>query len=449
MTIKKQSGNSFLLAGLLLLSALAYYMLAYEISRENFEHVFSLFSLLFAFYFICYKTFSQTHFRHLVIAGILFRTLLLFSIPNLSDDVYRFIWDGRLAANGINPFGHLPAEIIQTEVVSGIDATLYEQLNSPTYYSIYPPLLQVMFWAAAKVFPENVYGAIIFFKFVIILFEFGNSILLRKLLKKLSLPKHLSLLYILNPLVIIELSGNVHFEGVMIFFVLLSFLLLFTDKWKASAICLGLGIATKLLPILFLPLIIKKVGLKKGLLYAAIAGTTTLLLFALLFDFAAIQNAAKSVDLFFRKFEFNASIYYIVRWIGTLIMGYNLINYAGPVLSLIAAVIIVFLSFKTTLKNEATFIMRALFIMTVFFLFATTVHPWYICMPAALAVFTPFRYAFIWSFTATLSYAAYQYNPVQENLWLIGGGYVLMFSYALWEFKRNDTFLTHPSTKII
>jgi alpha-1,6-mannosyltransferase len=63
--------------------------------------------------------------------------------------------------------------------------------------------------------------------------------------------------------------------------------------------------------------------------------------------------------------------------------------------------------------------------MTVFFLFATTVHPWYICMPVALAVFTPFRYAFIWSFTATLSYAAYQYNPVQENLWLIGGGYVL------------------------
>jgi hypothetical protein len=58
-------------------------------------------------------------------------------------------------------------------------------------------------------------------------------------------------------------------------------------------------------------------------------------------------------------------------------------------------------------------------------------------LPVALVVFTPFRYAFIWSFTATLSYAAYQYNPVQENLWLIGGGYVVVFTYALWELKKE------------
>jgi hypothetical protein len=235
----------------------------------------------------------------------------------------------------------------------------------------------------------------------------------------------------------------------MIFFVLLSFLLLFRDKWKTSAICLGLGIATKLLPILFVPLIIKKLGWKRAWLYASIAGATTLLLFALLFDFASIQNIAKSIDLFFRKFEFNASIYYFVRWVGTVIAGYNLISYAGPLLSLIAAVIIIFLSFKTRLKNEATFFTRALFIMTVFFLFATTVHPWYICMPVALAVFTPFRYALIWSFTAMFSYAAYQYNPLQENLWLVGGGYIVVLAYAFWELKRvGRPHMYHPTNII-
>jgi hypothetical protein len=69
-------------------------------------------------------------------------------------------------------------------------------------------------------------------------------------------------------------------------------------------------------------------------------------------------------------------------------------------------------------------------------------------MPVALAVFTPFRYALIWSFTATLSYAAYQHNPVQENLWLIGGGYSVVLVYALWELKKGVPDI-HPPAKII
>jgi hypothetical protein len=174
---------------------------------------------------------------------------------------------------------------------------------------------------------------------------------------------------------------------------------------------------------------------KKGWLYASIAGATTLLMFAFLFDLASLQNMAKSVDLFFQKFEFNASIYYFVRWTGTLMTGYNLISYAGPLLSLIAVILILVLSFKMTQHTNEAFLLSSLLIISVWILFSTTVHPWYICMPVALTVFTPFRYAFVWSFTATFSYAAYQHNPVQENPWLIGGGYVVVFAYAFWEWR--------------
>jgi predicted membrane-bound dolichyl-phosphate-mannose-protein mannosyltransferase len=127
----------------------------------------------------------------------------------------------------------------------------------------------------------------------------GTIFLLITLLKKLLLPKHLSLLYVLNPLVVIELTGNVHFEGVMIFFVLLAFLLMLQNKWQGSAICLGLGIATKLLPVLFLPLLINKSGWKKGLMYSLITGITTLILFALVFDIATVQHMLNSVDLLY------------------------------------------------------------------------------------------------------------------------------------------------------
>ena len=439
MENKQQSGKYLLLYFLLFVSGVAYYFLGYQAARENFVQVFSLYTILFTAYFFFYKFFSITHFKYLLIAGVVFRLLLLFSVPNLSDDVYRFIWDGRLAANGINPFSYLPTEIMQMPPITGITKELFSLLNSQGHYTIYPPVLQGIFWLAAKLFPVNVFAAIVFLKCIIVLFEVSTFLLLVQLLKKLSLSKHLSLLYILNPLVITELTGNVHFDGVMIFFVLLAFLFLLKNNWQGSAISLGMGVATKLLPVLFLPFLVNRLGWKKGSLYSLIAVVTTLILFAFIFDVATVKHLLNSIDLFIRKFEFNASVYYVVRYIGTLIKGYNIIAVAGPFLILLSVLIIFIISFRNKNIGWQIFFNKALFIITTWFLFSTTVHPWYICLPVALAVFTPFRYAIIWSFTAILSYAAYQSNPVHENLWLVGVGYIFMVGYAWWELKKNAT----------
>ncbi len=431
-----------LIYSLLFLSALGYYWLAYETARENFPQVVFLFTFLFAVYFVACKFFSTTHFKHLLFAGIIFRILLLFSIPNLSDDVYRFIWDGRLAANGINPFGYLPVEVMQMTPVTGITNELFGLLNSQDHYTIYPPVMQGIFWLTAKLFPANVFGAVLFMKAIIVIVECATVLCLIQLLKKLSLSIHLSLLYILNPLVITELTGNVHFDGIMILFVLLSFLLILKNKWQSSAICLGLGIASKLIPVLFLPLMGNKLGWKKGLVYSMITGVTSIILFAFVFNVATMQHLLNSIDLFIRKFEFNASIYYVVRWIGSLVKGYNIIAIAGPVLYSIAAGIILFLSFRKKNNTAESFFCTALFIISAWYLFSTTIHPWYICLPVALAVFTPYRYAIIWSYTAILSYAAYQFSPVHENLWLVGGGYIFMIGYACWELKNRKELNT-------
>jgi hypothetical protein len=420
------------------LSAAGYYLLCYQTKRENFYEVLGLYSFLFAAYYCLARYFLITNFKYLLIAGLSFRMLLLFSIPNLSDDVFRFIWDGRLAANGTNPFSQLPSEIIQIPRVTGITNELFLQLNSKEYFTIYPPVLQGIFWLGAKLFPANVYATIVFFKCTILLFEGGILFLMLQLLKKLSLPRHLSLLYILNPLVITELTGNVHFDGVMIFFVLLAFLLLLKNNWQASAIGLALGIATKLLPVLFLPLLVNKLGWKKGLLYTAITGGATIILFAFVFDIATVQHMLNSIDLFIRRFEFNASIYYVVRYLGTLIKGYNIIAVAGPTLILLSSLLIVFISFKRNKISENKIFKTALFVITTWFIFSTTVHPWYICLPVALSIFTPYRFAIIWSFTATLSFAAYQTNPVKENLWLVAAGYIVMISYGCREIWNNN-----------
>ncbi|MEJ7691543.1 hypothetical protein [Daejeonella sp.] len=437
--------NKLILYLLITFSAAGYYWLCYQTQRENFFQVFGLFSFLFAAYYLLYRFFSAGYFKYLFIAGISFRLLLLFSVPNLSDDVYRFIWDGRLAANGINPFSHLPREIMQMPAVTGISKELFVLLNSPSYYTIYPPVLQGMFLLTGKLFPVNVFSAIVFMKCMIVIVELGTFYLVIQLLKKMSLPKHLSLLYILNPLVIAELTGNVHFEGVMVFFVLLSFLFLLNYNMQLSAVSLGVGIATKLVPVLFLPLIINKLGWNKGLLFAAISGLITIALFAALFDWDTMLHMLNSVNLFFQHFEFNASIYYLVRYIGTVTMGFNIIAIAGPALILIGGLIICMISFKGKNISSRSYFTKGLFVITAWYLFSTTIHPWYICLPVAVSIFTQYKYAIIWSYLTTFSYYAYQSIPVKENLELIAFSYLILAGFAFWEFRNKNNKFSNTS----
>ena len=86
--------NKILFYLLVLISAISFYWLCYHTERKNFSQVFALYTLLFVAYYFLTRFFSFTNFKNLFVAGMFFRMLLLFSIPNLSDDVYRFIWDG-------------------------------------------------------------------------------------------------------------------------------------------------------------------------------------------------------------------------------------------------------------------------------------------------------------------------------------------------------------------
>jgi len=76
------------------------------------------------------------------LVGLVFRIAWLFGFPQLSDDVYRFIWDGNLIHQGINPYAYVPLEILNERLIpigENVE-NLYYQLNSPHYYSIYPPI---------------------------------------------------------------------------------------------------------------------------------------------------------------------------------------------------------------------------------------------------------------------------------------------------------------------
>ncbi len=247
--------------GIVLISLV--YALGYETARSDFPQLITLYGTFFLIYIgVFHFTKTQTTLSFFVGIAILLRFILIFTIPNFSDDLYRFIWDGRLLTQGINPFDHLPTYYIENNVaIPGLTTELYQQLNSPNYFTIYPPVNQAIFAAAAWLFPNSIWGSSLVMKSFLFIFEFGSIFLIIQLLPYFKLPTKNVLLYALNPLIIIEITGNIHFEGAMIFFLLLAVWLIVTqNKWIWSAIAFALSVASKLLPLMFLPLFVRRIG---------------------------------------------------------------------------------------------------------------------------------------------------------------------------------------------
>ncbi len=403
--------------------------LGYFTPRQSFGQLISLYSVLFVIYFFLAKTFKNA--REVIFIGVFFRLLLLFAMPALSDDFYRFVWDGRLLANGINPYTILPADFINSiNYQNNVENNLiFSRLNSPNYYTVYPPLNQLIFATSATLSKGSLFGNVIALRIFVLLAEISLLFMLMK--NKYSDKFNL---YSFNPLIIIELTGNLHFEGVVMCFLVLALsmgvkdrkLLVFSSFLFACAVCV------KMLPLIFIPLIIKQLGWKKGIFYASMVGVFTALFFLPFLDQMLIEKLFSSVNLYFQKFEFNASVYYLVRAVGFKIFGYNIIGTAGKIMAFLTFSGVLFISWKS--KN---LFVGALAILTLYFAMATTVHPWYATNLLVIAVFTRFRYPIVWSYTIFLSYATYQTNFYQENLWLVALEYLLVLGMMIYELRNN------------
>ena len=433
---------TFSLVGIVLL--VLTYLLGYGVDQSDFSKLITYYSIFFIFYVgVFYFLKAEKIVWYFIGLGILLRLILVFSFPNLSDDIYRFIWDGRLIHNGINPFNHLPGYFLESgHEVAGITLDLFEKLNSPEYYTIYPPVSQAIFSFACWVSPNSYFGSALVMKAFMFLFECGSIYLIVQLLRHFSLPLKNVLIYTLNPLIVLEITGNLHFEGAMIFFLLLAIWLLVKKREHLSAIAFALSITSKLLPLMFLPFLIRRLGWKNSIWYFLILGLTLLVCFSPLLNQTFINNFANSLDLYFQKFEFNASFYYLLRWIGMQVRGYNMIHTIGPLLGLIVLATISYRAYSENKIAYENIFSAFLFAICTYLFLATTIHPWYVAMPLVLCTFTRFRFPILWSGLIMLTYINYSYPDYFENLWVVGFEYFMVFGYLGFELRRFYTPLT-------
>ena len=441
------------LSAMALLLPVAY--IHYGIQREQFTLLMVLYAVAFAgFMGLYYSANDQSRMNLAISIGFIGRIMLLFGLPVLSNDFYRFIWDGRMMAMGINPYLVLPESIPETETYSrvGEDAeALYRGMGalSSGNYTCYPPVNQFVFALVAFISPESIAGSVILMRILIILSEAGTFFYGRKVLNRLGLPESNILLYFINPFIILELTGNLHFEAVTIFFLVIALYTLLRNKFINSAIWLSIAVSVKLIPLIFLPLFAKKLGSKNWIKYLLVVLLVNVLLFAPFISQGLAENFFSSLDLYFRKFEFNAGIYYLIRWIGFETRGWNIIQTAGTVLGMLVFAFVWVLAFAGKNSNNKTLIVSMLFAISVYYLLSTTVHPWYLAIPLILSVFTRYRFVLLWSLLVMLSYYAYSQPDYRENMLVIVLEYIPVYGMLFLElfgvrFFCNKTAMRLP-----
>ena len=440
----------------------------YFVERKDFIHFIFTYSSAFAVYLFILKTAKEKEdIEFWIKMALILRGVLLFSLPHFSEDIYRFIWDGRLTNMGINPFNFKPSYFVQNQLYANVlTPELFSQLNSKEYFTVYPSVCQGIFAFAVWLFPKSIYGSAVIIKAFLLASEIGTIFLLKKMLpdsKKI-------LIYALNPLIIIELCANAHFEAAMIFFFMLSIFMLkkafyqddkmlinstikathpLSKSFILSSIAFALSVASKMLPLMLLPFFIKRMGIKRSFTFFIIIGMSLLLIFIPLFNPLFINNLQSSLKLYFQKFEFNASVYYLIREVGTHLRGYNPINEISPILTntvLIGfALIMVFEKVKKNenvfnFNHEGSIFTTFLYAFSIYFLCATTVHPWYAALPLVISIFTRFKYIMVWTALLPFTYIHYSYPQPTENYWVIGIEYAVVICFFVYERFYKKAF---------
>ncbi|MDX6269161.1 MAG: hypothetical protein QOD28_384 [Acidobacteriota bacterium] len=181
-----------------------------------------------------------------VIFAALFRLSVISAPPLLSDDIYRYVWDGRVQAAGINPYRYVPAD----DALAALrDASIYPNINRRDFApTIYPPLAQLIFFVVTRV-SESVW----WMKVVMVLFEAAGLCALGALLASFKLPPQRVLLAAWHPLAVWEIAGSGHLDALVICFVAFA-LLARRKEWESlTGALLASAVLVKLFPLVLLP----------------------------------------------------------------------------------------------------------------------------------------------------------------------------------------------------
>jgi alpha-1,6-mannosyltransferase len=278
-----------------------------------------------------------------------------------SDDVNRYIWEGAIQNHGFNPFYLAPDS---PELMHLRDAN-WQGINHKSVATCYGPVAQLLFRAAAAIWPVA-----LFFKLIFLLFDCSLMVLLVFFVRRLKIDKRHIVLYALNPLALIYTAGEGHVEIVAVFWTMLALYWVICSKPRLMWIALGIAISIKLTPIVVLPFLIRKSDLRH-------CWTFFIPCMLVVPYLSAVSMMAVPIG-FATHYHYNGLVFSIVD---TVVSTRN----ALLITSCIACIAFGAVFFFTPNRLQAA--MKA---VGIFLLCSPTFHPWYLLlMTPFLVLFRP------------------------------------------------------------
>lgn len=399
------------LTTLLVLSFLSYLSFYFKFSEPviQFTAVSIFSSATFVLFIIFIRKIDLNKMFVLWLAGIgIFFRLLLFPIgPIASDDVYRYLWDGKVQSAGYNPYTFVP----KAEELSHLKSELLpEKVSYPEMKTIYPPYSQWMFLLAYLIGEESLFGL----KLLLLISELCTIILMIGVLGNLKKSPKYALVYALSPLPILQFFIDAHLDGFGITLIIL-FLYLFTkSKKRISYFVLGLSIAAKLISGILYPLLLNEKNIK-NLISAMLIPLLTITIIYLPYTINSFPF--DSLFIFSRNWISNGSVFSLIHWL-----------ISDNQTARIVSIFFFFGSFLYLYFSDLKFEDKVYLVFFFFFLYSPVVHPWYITWISALLVFS-FRWSGI-AFITMISLANfYAINFQIRGKWEIES-WILIVQYA-------------------
>jgi len=388
------------------------YMIVYSTS-------FILFFL--AYSFIKRNEDGEYHFLRIklplliIFSGLLFRATLLPTETSTSDDVYRYIWEGKVLLNGFNPLVVPPDDPQLEHLRDGV----FEKLTFKYIPAIYPPLSQLVFAAGYFISGDSLYGLKIFF----FLCEAIILIFLYKLLILKRYNTNLVLLYAWLPLPVMEYFINSHLDPFGIMLMIISLYFIEKGNHLKGAIFLALSSLARLYPVFLIPLIFRKIGIKKSF-YFIITFLIVMIIFYLPF-ISGDLSVFTALSRYLARWEFNGSVYNLLK---------SFFSDGEPAriicgICFLVSIIIISLRYKDFLK--ASF---GIFLSLI--IFSSTLYPWYLGWIAALNPFMGFYSILSLFFTINFSNVTPMGDVWQEYTWVLLLEYIPFFILLLYDLKK-------------
>ena len=366
-------------------------------------------------------------------AALVFRLTLWWSPPTLSDDIFRYVWDGRVQLAGINPYLHPPA----APELAHLRDELHGLVNHPDVPTIYPPLAQLFFRlvCALSATPAAL-------KFALLLCDFGLCLLLRRSLVRRGQDPCRVLLYAWHPLPVVEIAGSGHIDALGILLLFGALYALQIRRIAAATAALAGAFLAKLVPLVLLPALWRQAGKgwfdlrpRRALIWFPALALLGYMPFA-----EAGSKLATGLSTYAQHWHFNAAVYALIQ---SALAPWDAAAHLHA--RWLCAALLVALGLRAQIQLADPYA-AACTTLGAYVLLSPTMHPWYLLW---ILPFLPFFAHPAWGLLGGLVALAYHVlidyaasGIWREELWILWAQYApfysLLLATALHRHKKSN-----------